>query len=440
MKKSLWRDSVQLPEFAALEGDIQTEVLVIGGGMAGLLCADRLCRAGVKVCLAEADTICSGVTQNTTAKITAQHGFIYAQLIRSVGVDAAQMYWQANEAALQEYRILCREINCDFEEKDAFVYSRENRREMEEEFEALQKIGSPAQFHEKLSLPFSVAGAVCLPRQAQFHPLKFAAALAAKLPIYEHTRVQKIDGKVAVTDRGRIRAEQIIVATHFPFLSLTGLYPLKLYQERSYVLALENAPDVGGMYIDAKTGGLSLRNAEGLLLVGCGAHRTGKKHCAWREASDFARWYFPKAREKYRWATQDCMTLDSIPYIGQYAKSTPHLLVATGFQKWGMTTSMAAATILTDQICGRKNPYAAVFSPQRSMLHLQLAKNIWEASVGLFTPTVRRCSHLGGALHWNPQEHSWDCSCHGSRFDADGHLINEPAAGDAVGVSDRSGS
>lgn len=181
------------------------------------------------------------------------------------------------------------------------------------------------------------------------------------------------------------------------------------------------------MYLDEAKTGLSFRNYKDLLLIGGGGHRTGKQGGGWWELEEFARRHYPKAREVARWATQDCMSLDGVPYIGRYSPATPDWYVATGFNKWGMTTSMAAAMILSDLVQGKENPYAAVFSPARSLLHPQLAVNGWETAVSLLTPTARRCSHLGCALHWNPQEHTWDCSCHGSRFTRAGKLIDNPA-------------
>ena len=176
------------------DGDMNTDVLIIGGGMAGILCAHQLHCAGVPYVLAEAETICSGITKNTTAKITSQHGLIYDKLISRFGVEQAKQYLDANEAALQTYRELCRNIDCGFEEKAAYTYSLDDRRKIERELEALDKLGFPAEFVDKLPLPFHVAGAVRFPDQAQFHPLKFAYGIAKGLHIYEHTRVRELMG------------------------------------------------------------------------------------------------------------------------------------------------------------------------------------------------------------------------------------------------------
>ena len=427
---SLWKTSANLPHFPPLRGEISTGVLVIGGGMAGLLCAYTLKQAGIPCVVAERKTIASGVTGCTTAKITSQHGLIYSRIAKQFGLEAAEGYLQANEAALADLRALCREIPCDFTEQTHCVYSRKDMKILEEELDVLTRLGYPAEFASTPTLPFPTVGGVQFPNQGQFHPLKFLSAIAQDLTIYENTPVLSLKKDSAVTDRGRIHADAVIVATHFPFLNKHGSYFLKLYQQRSYVLALENAPIPDGMYLDAQENGLSFRCWGNTLLLGGGGHRTGKNGGGWQELETFTRTHYPDARIVRRWATQDCMSLDGVPYIGQYSAATPNLYVATGFNKWGMTTSMVAARLLTDRILHKDNPYEALFSPSRSILRRQLGGNALEAGKGWLTPAKKRCPHLGCALKWNPQEHSWDCPCHGSRFSEGGTLLDNPATGD----------
>lgn len=427
--KSIWQDSADIKKFDSLNGEIKTDVLIIGGGIAGLLTAYMLKRAGVDCVVAEAERLCGGITQNTTAKITSQHGLIYGKLLKKYGREKAQLYLRANENALKKYRELCGETECCFEEKPAFVYSLDDRGKIESELAALEKIGFRAEFADSIPLPFRIAGAVKFPKQAQFNPLQFAAGIAEGLNVYEHTKVYGLTPHTAVTRHGKIIADKIIAATHFPLINKHGSYYLKMYQQRSYVLALENAPDIGGMYIDEAKNGLSFRNSGSYLLIGGGGHRTGKQGGGWRELSSFAYRHYPRLHEKYRWAAQDCMTLDGIPYIGQYSAQTPDFYVATGFNKWGMTSAMAAAMLLTDMITGKENEFAELFSPSRSMIQPQLAVNAFEAVSGLLSFSPKRCPHMGCALKWNAQEQTWDCPCHGSRFDRTGKLIDNPAAG-----------
>ena len=248
--ESIWNKGIEKPVFDKLKQDIKTDVLVIGGGLAGLLCCYMLKNAGVDCVLVEADKICSGITKNTTAKITCQHGLIYDKMILRFGEDFARLYMDAQTKALENYRKMSQEIDCDFCEKDSFVYSKTNRKKIEKELRALEKINCPATFAKDLPLPFSVSGAVKIKNQAQFHPLKFAFGIAKNLPIFENTKVRELRPDGVICESGKIRAEKVIVATHFPFLNKHGSYFLKMYQHRSYVLALEDAPRVDGMYVD----------------------------------------------------------------------------------------------------------------------------------------------------------------------------------------------
>lgn len=427
---SVWSESVQLPQFETLQGSRKTDVLIIGGGMAGILCAYFLQKKGVDYMLVERNRICSGVTKNTTAKITAQHGLIYRKLLKHGGAEKAKMYLEANQKSVEMYYQLCHDIDCDFEEKTSYVYSKDAPWKLEEEAEALRQIGYEAEIVDVLELPFQTAGAVAFPHQAQFHPLKFIARIAKGLVIYENTFVTEFKDHTAVTENGNIVYEKVIFATHFPIDNKHGMYFMKMYQERSYVLALAEAAQVQGMYLDEAKGGLSFRNYKDLLLLGGASHRTGKEGGKWQELRDFANQYYPASVEKYAWAAQDCMSLDSIPYIGLYAKGMPDSFVAAGFCKWGMTSSMAAAMMLSELALGETSSWQEVFCPSRNMLKFQLAVNGFEYLTDLVAFSKKRCPHLGCSLKWNREEHTWDCPCHGSRFDEEGRLLDNPAAGD----------
>lgn len=425
---SIWTQTAELPEFPSLDKDIRTHVLIIGGGITGILCAYYLHNAGVDYCLLEKNSICSGITQNTTAKITSQHGLIYSRLIRGEGAEKAGLYLKAMEFAKKRYHDIGSFADCDMEEKDAYVYARNDRAALEKEMAALERIGFQAELTEQTKLPFETVGAIRFPNQLQFHPLKFLSALSQGLNIYEHSEVREMTEYFALTGKGSVAAEKVIVATHFPFINTRGSYFMKLYQERSYVLGLKNAMDVEGMYIDAEKGGFSLRNYGDLLLFGGGSHRTGKCMSGCEALKKSAAEYFKDAEIAAEWAAQDCMSLDGMPYIGPYSHSTPDLFVGTGFNKWGMTGAMLTAMILTDEVQGKENEFAALFSPSRNIIKPQLAVNAFEAMKGiLHFSRHSRCSHMGCVLQWNSAEQTWECPCHGSRFNQDGELLDNPA-------------
>ena len=322
--KSVWQEAASLPSFPKLERDIRTDVLIIGGGIAGILTAYRLKERGIDCVIAEKGRICSGVTGNTTAKITSQHGAIYAKLLKNIGAENARKYLLANENALKQYEKMSRKIDCDFENKDNFVYSLNDKKKLTDEILALDRIGFTADFVEDIPLPIKTVGAVRFPKQAQFNVLKFLSAVTKDLKIFENTFVKEMVGTNAVTDRGKIFAKKVVAATHFPFINKHGLYSLKLYQHRSYVIALENAGDVSGMYVDENKKGMSFRNYGDLLLLGGGGHRTGKKGGSWNELRAFAKTYYPEAKEKYFWSAQGSTFFKSpqiVPISAFFAQS-----------------------------------------------------------------------------------------------------------------------
>ena len=471
---SVWSKTCEIEKREALPGDIEREVVVIGAGMAGILIANALQKSGREVVVLEAGRIASGQTRNTTAKITSQHGLIYSGLIDTLGEEKARQYAAANQKAILEYKTMIqeREIDCDFEETDAYVYAQEES-VLKKEAEAAASLGLPASFVQKTELPFPNAGAVKFTNQAQFHPLKFLRAITEKLEIYEDTRVIKVEEQIVYTNHGNVRAKKVVFACHYPFVNFPGMYFTRMHQERSYVLALENAARVDGMYIGEGEITYSLRNYGELLIFGGENHRTGENREGGRYQAlrEKAAELFPGCREAACWSAQDCITPDNVPYIGRYASSKPDWYVATGFHKWGMSSSMVSAMILRDLICGIENPFAEVFAPDRLdgqdisgimcegahavkglskrffQLPAETASELTKGSGGivmlegekvgvykdedgkLYAVDVR-CPHLGCQLEWNPDELSWDCPCHGSRFDRFGKLISNPAQED----------
>lgn len=476
--KSVWSESCKFRKREALNKDIKTNVLVIGAGIAGILTAYMLKQKGREVVVIDAAEIASGNTKNTTAKITSQHDLIYSKLISEFGEEKARQYAKANELAIKKYKEIIEDkrIECDFEEKPAYVYSLNEVDVLKEEVEAAKKLGIDAEFVQEANLPFKINGAVKFNNQAQFNPLKFLRGISNELVIYENTRALEIKENLVVTSGGNITANNIVVATHYPIMNAPGYYFMKMHQERSYVLALENTSEIDGMYIDLNKEGYSFRTYNNLLLLGGISHRTGENEegGSYDELRKVAKRLYPKAKEKYYWSAQDCMTIDGIPYIGRYSSETPNIYVATGFNKWGMTSSMVSAMIISDMILEKENDFSEIFSPRRFDLSLSInniandlietAKNFIAQKVYIPSSEIEhiknghggiieyngekvgvyknkegkeffvstKCTHLGCQLSWNADELTWDCPCHGSRFDYKGRLIGSPATKDLV--------
>ncbi len=426
MNKSIWYDEVILPEYKSISGDIKTDVAIIGGGLAGILTAYFLKHKGIDCVLLEKKRICGGTTGNTTAKITYQHGLIYSEILKQSGKDIAKGYLNANIKAFDLYKKLCSDIECDYEIKDNFVYS-EDREKLEKEMLALSDIGFSAELIDSPNIPLSSSGAVKFSNQAQFHPLKFINGIIKGLDIYENTFVTDIDKTTVITDKGNVKAKKVIITTHFPFIDKHGFYFIKLYQHRSYVIALKNCEIPDGMYVSDSKSGFSFRGYKDYLILGGGGHRTGKKGGNYGEIEKFIKENYKNAKIEYKWSAQDCISLDSMPYIGYYSKLTENLYTSTGFNKWGMTGAMVSAQILSDMISGKDNGYTEVFKTDRSILRPQLFVNGFESVTNILNPFGKRCPHLGCSLNWNKTEHSWDCPCHGSRFSEKGEILENPA-------------
>jgi glycine/D-amino acid oxidase-like deaminating enzyme len=435
---SVWTDKLRPTAGPTLEQNRKCDVAVIGGGLAGILTARFLQDAGVDVLVLEKDTIGAGESGRTTAKITAQHGLIYHTLTQSRGPAVARQYAKAHLDAIDQYETIIRTLptDCGFQRCPAYLYTGGTGHRLQLEFLAAKQAGIPCALTRKTELPVPVTAALRFDNQARFQPLEFLHAMARGLQIYEHSPVNHVrrgnGGTLLETPGGTVFARSVVFAAHYPLVNVPGWYFTRIHQERSYVIALENAFLPDGMYLGIDPDGLSFRTAGNDLLLGGGGHRTGENpNHPYETLEAQAKTLWPRCRVVRRWSAQDCMTIDSVPYIGPYAPSAPDWFVATGFQKWGMTTSMVAARLITDLILGDTNPNAAVFDPARSVKGSvgNLMREMGHAAKGLTKGLLqgRRCSHMGCRLEWNPAEGTWDCPCHGSRFAPDGSILNNPA-------------
>ena len=471
--ESIWSKTVNIKPRKTVTQDMNTKVIIIGAGMAGVLTGVLLKKQGVECIILEADEVGSGQTANTTAKITSQHGLFYTNLAEKFGEQKAKEYAEANQNAINQYKEIIKEmkIECDFEDRKSYVYDIGTDDKLRKETNIAKKLGLPASFVKQLDLPFDTAGAVCFDNQAQFHPLKFLQKASENLEIYTKSKVTSIvDNKVFVNGR-IINAEHIVFACHTPFINTPGYYFARMHQSRAYTVAIENAKKIDGMYVGVKDDSISLRSYGDLLIV-CGMdHRTGENKSGGRydKLTKMTKEWYPKSRVVEQWSAQDGMSADAVPYIGTFAKSKPNWYVATGFGKWGMSTSMVSAQIITGIITGEKEDNEnSIFSPQRFnretateiitgskyavkglvMQRLTLKKKTLDelpkshggivevngVKVGVYKTESgetfvldTKCPHMGCQLEWNPDEISWDCPCHGSRFDYTGKLLDGPA-------------
>lgn len=493
MNQSYWVASgiEEQPTYPKLEKDIESEVCIIGGGLTGLTCAYYLTKKGFKVSVIEKNKIGNHTSGNSTAKITSQHDLFYDYLIQSVGKEQARQYLYANEQAIQNIEDIIKNenIDCAFKRQDAYVFTQEEKEveKIKKEVKAVNSLGFHSEFVKEIALPIEIQGAIRFPNQAQFNPYLYMLGLANKIvenggSIYEDTKVidvkkQEEDYDI-LTEKAKINSHYVIIASHYPFLTVPGFYFMKMYQETSYIITIEdkNAVAFDGMYINVEKPTLSVRKTEnGLILIGGSDHKTGEKinlKDAYQNLENRAKNIFPGATVKYKWNTEDCISLDKIPYIGDFSKMMPNVYVATGYKKWGMTTSNVAANIIVDKITEKENAYEEVFKSTRlkpiknyqeltnmtkevtqSFLIEKLKKpeayvknmhkeegkiiEIDGQKVGAYCDQEGKfhfvkpvCTHLGCELTWNNLDKTWDCPCHGSRFDYDGKSIYDPSIKD----------
>ncbi len=479
--ESLWTATTPSTNFPPLKGGIKSDVIIIGGGIAGINAAYFLKRVGLKVVLLEATYIATGTSGNTTAKVTSLHELKYYFLKNTFGKDKAQIYADSNQWAITELeKIITREkIDCDFHKLPEYTYAKTKKalEEIKNEFKVALELNLPASFVNSINhFPFPILGAIRFADQAYFHPRKFLLSITDKINgngsyIFEKTKALDIHEEAnlceVITDQGNIKAKYVIVATNFPFYDPSKLFS-KLRQIRSYVLGVKLKTQIPeGMFVGPDQEDLYFRPHK----IGNEIWTTigGMDYPVTKDINDQKRYHkleqaasaqFDIRTINYRWAAQDTIPLDKVPYIG-YLPPSKRILVTTGFDEWGMTTSFVSAKLLTDLIMGVKNDWTDLYNPSR--LHVIARSKATKQSIqknkggdimdlknnegkiikqkgesiavskdesGKIHAVSAICTHLGCTVGWNNKDKTWDCPCHGSRFTKDGKIIHGPAIKD----------
>lgn len=489
MQSSYWADSVPAPSYPEFAGDEKCDVTIVGARFTGITTALLLAEAGVDVVVLESDKVGSGASGSTTGKVTVQHGL----KLQSLSEKHMEAYAKANEAGFAKICELIDGygIDCDFDKTTSYVYAREGdiTSSLDKEMEAYEKLGMKGRLVSETHLPYRTASALAMDGQAQFHPLKYLYALADIFikkggRIYEHSRVVDFSRKDTCelyTNKGRLSAPSAVFATNYPLIDSPGSFFLKLHQSRSYAICTDaKSVDVQGMYITMNEPSNSVRmhyskDMNRLILVGYG-HKTGddKGSDSFERLEDFLQAGFSEADKNpsYRWSAQDCVTLDGMPYIGALYGKNPNAYVATGFDKWGITNSAAAAMMIADDIVGtsyfskqireqfdpmRFTPgasaksffahtadvvsaftvgnvripsgnYSDLEKCQGAVLRIDgKAQAVYRDEDGNLFAFKAHCTHMGCPLEYNEADKSFDCPCHGSRFSVYGDVLNGPA-------------
>ena len=456
---SYWNEGKEERKYPKLAQDISADVAIIGGGLTGIQTAYLLANRGLKVAVLEKDKLCAGTSGGSTGKITSQHGLLYKYLKDLNGKEFARKYYEANEEAKENIiKIIDKErIECDLERKNAYVFTEVEKevQNIRQEVEYTKKLDILSEFVSEIDLPIDIYGAIKFENQAQFDPVKYVYGLAKSIiknggEIYENSRVLETvedDGRYnIITKEGNVRAKHLVIATRYPIIRFPGYYFMKMYQSTSYAVLVDTHTDLklDGYYINSETPVLSFRTVKSgdktlLLAVGYD-YKTGTEIVGnpFEYLKARIKNMYPEAEVLKMWTAEDCISLDKIPYIGDFSDIMDNCYVATGFNKWGITSSNIGAKIITDKILGKRNEYEDIFESSR----LGIIKNkdevmnmIKEAGDGIILERIKgkptpTCTHLGCKLSWNPLEEIWECSCHGSKFTKRGFVIEGPAIND----------
>ncbi|HWH17153.1 MAG TPA: FAD-dependent oxidoreductase [Allosphingosinicella sp.] len=483
--RTYWNATAPAPAFPALSGDLHVDVAIIGGGIVGITAARLLKDLGQTVAVIEARRVGREVTGKSTAKMSSQHGILYQTLEQKFGEANARLYAEAQETAIRRISELSAQygIEADIEPMPAYVWTEDENyvSQIEKEVEVAQRLGLPAHLQRgDIGLPFEVLAAMRWDNQAQFHPVKYVAGLAATIPgdgchIFEGSRAIDWEPTRVVTDRGTVTARHVVMATHLP-LGQVGMYYAMAYPHAEPVIAAPIGRVPPGMYKNAEKPGRSIRthrhNGQTWGIAAGTTFKPGHPDEEQEYIKDIERWLteqFQAGPVEYRWVNEDYDPMDGAPYVGWSSKGGDGYLVATGFQAWGISNGTAAAMIIADLVAGRDNPWLPVFDASRvkpvagakefAKENLDVAAHLvsgylsrkpksydelepghaaimkidgdnvaaFKDEQGVVHAVSAVCTHMGCIVGWNATDRTWDCPCHGSRFELSGEVIHGPA-------------
>tara|TARA_A100001391_G_C5084492_1_gene280821 strand:+ start:64955 stop:66493 length:1539 start_codon:yes stop_codon:yes gene_type:complete len=481
----------QPTHYPSLQTDEHTDVVVIGAGIVGLSTALYLARAGKSIIILEASRVGTQVTARSTGKVTAQHGIKYSTLIKNFGENDARLYARANQFAVEQIAAIVENenIECAFERTASYIYTcSQATQSLDDEAKAAVSLGLPAVLDKDMPAPVPVQMALRFDDQAQLNPAQYvrglAAAVTKQAQLFEQSRVVSVetgsDGYHVRTSEGHtVRATKVVVATHLPVVPEGKLFAKAFpFSHPALAARMNPSTQLEGMFISADSPTYSFRASSSgdehdLVAIGP-RYKTGvldEEMKSFRQLEDFLREYFDIQDPAYRWTNEDFQPMDGIPFIGCAESGSPNLYVAVGFNGWGITMGTAAGELLCDLIIGRSNPYANLFTPTRGQ-NMKGGLELFKAGVesakhfvadrftrrsedellalkpghaavgrcngesvaayrdekdGLYQVSAV-CTHMGCLVGWNPVDKTWDCPCHGSRFDYDGSVIHGPAS------------
>jgi len=469
--KSFFLNFEDTNKYPRLNDDNNRDIVIIGGGIAGLLAATKLSEKH-KVTLIEAGALMSGTTKDTTAHITYMQGVFYKLYKKSKII--AKLYLESQLEGIREIEKIIRanKIECGYKKVDEILYTEKFHKGMKKEYEALKNIGADIEYSEKSEiLNMKNTSFITAKDQAVFNPLKFLSDLPKNFEILENTRILEIDtkNKILYTKNHQIRANKIIVATNFPIVNVRGFYFMKMYKSTSYAISIRCSQNINQSFTQRRQNGMTLRASSDNIIIGGYDHRSGRPKFsdAFKKLEEFAYENFTALNVTHRWSANDCMTSDGIPYVGRLFKNNNDILLISGFNKWGMANSAISASIISDIVQEKENAYAKLFDPRRkkqimpffiinalsnlrnlllkpfTCLPLKTSKSLKIGEGAVVWHKLKRsavyrdennklhicnrlCSHIKCQMKFNGNNLTWECPCHGSRYDIEGNILCGP--------------
>lgn len=443
MQQSLWLHNTTPMTTSTLSSDTVCDICIVGAGLSGVYTAYLLAQAGLRVIVIEAKSIGEGATAHSTGKLTAQHGLFYHTLKQ----EDAKLYYQVNKDAIEQ--ALKQADKTTYTAATSFIYTTEteNRVLLKQEYETYKKIGIPSLITNDTELADKAQLALGMQHETQIHPVHFLLHFAklaqqAGAQFFTHTRVTQVTDKPTVTtaEGYTIACKKLVLCTHYPIDSIAGLNTLKLTVDRAYLTATACSDLLQGQYISIDSPARTIRTAkidgQSYFLYGGTSHLAGTE-------GDTTKYYdtltqelnsaFDLSEPGFLWSAQDMTTPDSIPFVGPMTKDSS-IYIATGFKKWGLSSSLVAAEILRGYFTKKEHRATQLYMPSRIQGRtvydmLTKAGFISEQFITGYVTRISapKCTHLGCKTRWNDADETWDCPCHGSRFDKKGNVIEGPA-------------
>lgn len=451
MPKSLWLQSAYPNEpFPSVTEDLTCDVCIVGGGLSGIANAYFLAKQGKDVVVLEKDSILAGATGNSTGKLTVQHDFIYANLIKKFGPEHAKQYYEINKEAVIFGNSFASHDELKSAHSILYSQSTQGAELLKQEAQAYKELGIPGVLGKNSELPLPIHSTLAMEGESQIHPVRFGQHLArlaveAGARIFEQSDVGEMDFQqkfLTLKSQHKVTFSELILCTHYPIEALRGIQVLKLAVDRSYIVSSIADMALTGQYISVDAPKRSIRTAKfdgkTYFLLSGASHTAGIEG----NTAEHYEQLYEDMKDTFKlssfitgWSAQDPETPDLIPYAGKISSALPHVYISTGYRKWGLSNALASAKIISDQIVGRENKASALYAPDRTgfgAFFLQAMKLTGLVAKEFTTGHLTRreapiCTHLGCRTRWNNAEETWDCPCHGSRFRKDGSVLEGPA-------------